>query len=103
MLGEVYCQLEENHAGECGDGLLCPVHANLDADGKLRPFDNCIACIRNERDELRPILKESADATKDLLGTIMNSRTWAQRVRVAKALDAAEAALGNYPPAAKEG
>jgi len=31
---------------------LCPVHANLDAAGKLRPFDNCIACIRVQRDEL---------------------------------------------------
>jgi GTP1/Obg family GTP-binding protein len=33
--------------------LLCPVHASLDSRDKLKPFDNCIACIRNERDELR--------------------------------------------------
>jgi hypothetical protein len=33
--------------------LLCPIHASLDKSGKLRPFDNCIACIHNERDELR--------------------------------------------------
>ena len=40
--------------------LLCPPHANLDANGKLEPFDNCIACIRNERDELqaRPLSPE---------------------------------------------
>lgn len=33
--------------------LLCPVHASLDARGKLEPFDNCIACIRVQRDELQ--------------------------------------------------
>jgi len=33
--------------------LLCPPHAHLDAHGQLLPFDNCIACIRVERDELR--------------------------------------------------
>ena len=33
--------------------LLCPVHASLDERGKLKPFDNCIACIRVERDELQ--------------------------------------------------
>ena len=32
--------------------LLCPPHASLDANGHLEPFDNCIACLRVQRDEL---------------------------------------------------
>lgn len=44
----------EPRRGEAGklSDLLCPVHANLDAAGSLKPFNNCVACIRNERDEL---------------------------------------------------
>ena len=38
------------------EDLLCPVHHSLDERGELRPFDNCLACIRNERDELREAL-----------------------------------------------
>lgn len=45
------------------DNLLCPVHASLDKRGDLKPFDNCIACIRNQRDEL---LSALADAAKSL-------------------------------------
>jgi len=45
----------EDHAKELAD-LLCPPHANLDKNNHLEPFDNCIACIRNERDELRQLL-----------------------------------------------
>jgi hypothetical protein len=37
--------------------LLCPPHANLAASGKLKSLDNCVACIRNERDELREHLR----------------------------------------------
>jgi len=37
--------------------LLCPVHAALDSRNELEPFDNCIACIRNQRDELLKALK----------------------------------------------
>jgi hypothetical protein len=57
-----YCSLSmEPKATECDcqpqakslSDLLCPPHANLDAAGHLGPFDNCIACIRVERDELR--------------------------------------------------
>ena len=57
-----YCSLSmEPKATECDcqpqakslSDLLCPPHANLDAAGHLEPFDNCIACIRAERDELR--------------------------------------------------
>lgn len=36
--------------------LLCPPHASLDENGHLESFDNCIACIRVERDELRQLL-----------------------------------------------
>ena len=43
---------EAKHLSE----LLCPPHAGLDKSGKLEPFDNCIACIRNERDELKSLL-----------------------------------------------
>lgn len=33
--------------------MFCPVHEELNRSGGLEPFDNCLACIRNERDELR--------------------------------------------------
>ena len=32
---------------------LCPVHQSLDDSRKLEPLDNCVACIRAERNELR--------------------------------------------------
>lgn len=32
---------------------LCPVHRQLDDSRQLTPLDNCVACIRVERDELR--------------------------------------------------
>lgn len=32
---------------------LCPVHRQLDDIRKLKPLDNCVACIRVERDELK--------------------------------------------------
>ncbi len=35
----------------------CPVHQKLSESGQLTPFDNCTACIRNERDELRATLE----------------------------------------------
>jgi len=31
---------------------LCPVHDSLDKCGNLKPLDNCVACIRVQRDEL---------------------------------------------------
>ena len=31
---------------------LCPVHESLDKNGGLKPLDNCVACLRVERDEL---------------------------------------------------
>lgn len=33
--------------------MLCDIHFSLDKADKLEPFDNCVACIRVERDELR--------------------------------------------------
>jgi hypothetical protein len=33
--------------------FLCGVHAELDKNGHLEAFDNCLACIRNENVELR--------------------------------------------------
>ncbi len=47
--------------------LLCPVHASLDSRDELKPFDNCIACIRNERDELRAELQRERDAVLGLV------------------------------------
>lgn len=35
---------------------LCPVHERLDKSGGLRPMDNCVACLRNERDELKALV-----------------------------------------------
>lgn len=57
---EEACQFVSSQPEAAGTGepakelsdLLCSVHANLDKAGKLKPFDNCIACIRNQRDEL---------------------------------------------------
>jgi uncharacterized OB-fold protein len=34
-------------------GSFCPPHLQLFNDGHLEPLDNCVVCIRNERDELR--------------------------------------------------
>lgn len=31
---------------------LCPVHESLDKNGHLEPLDNCVACLRAQRDEL---------------------------------------------------
>jgi hypothetical protein len=60
------------------DDLLCPPHANLDHSGHLEAFDNCIACIRNERDELRALLlRISTDAAQTALeDPIRASRNW---------------------------
>lgn len=33
--------------------MLCEPHWNLDQSDSLEPFDNCVACIRVERNELR--------------------------------------------------
>ena len=32
---------------------LCPVHKSLDDSGGIEPLDNCVACLRAERNELR--------------------------------------------------
>jgi len=48
--------------------LLCPPHAKLDECGHLEPFDNCIACIRAERDELKYlIMRISTDCAQTAL------------------------------------
>ena len=46
--------------------LLCPVHASLDATGKLKPFDNCVACIRVERDELQAGMDDLLKSLKEI-------------------------------------
>ncbi len=52
----------------------CPVHENLLRAGKLKPFDNCVVCIRNERDELRA----QRDAVVILLRAKTDDATWAK-------------------------
>lgn len=38
---------------------LCPVHQSLDDRGQLEPLDNCVACLRAERNELRESLVQA--------------------------------------------
>lgn len=40
---------------------LCPVHRSLDDSRKLEPLDNCVACIRVQRDELTAENKRQAE------------------------------------------
>ena len=40
---------------------LCPVHESLDRSGALKPLDNCVGCLRVERDELRDLLTSLRD------------------------------------------
>jgi hypothetical protein len=51
--------LDEALSAVADGELLCPIHRELDANGHLAPFSNCVACIRNERDELRARLAAS--------------------------------------------
>jgi hypothetical protein len=37
----------------------CPPHEQMLKNGTTQPFDNCIVCIRNERDELRMQLADA--------------------------------------------
>lgn len=37
--------------------IMCPVHHSLDVIGQLDPFDQCVACTRVERNELRSELR----------------------------------------------
>jgi hypothetical protein len=46
-------------ASEMPELPCCPVHERLLKTGGTKPFDNCIVCIRNERDELRRQLAEA--------------------------------------------
>jgi hypothetical protein len=52
---KAWCEPCSNGEARILADLLCPVHQRLDQIGKLQPFDNCIACIRNERDELKVV------------------------------------------------
>jgi hypothetical protein len=40
---------------------LCPVHASLDASGQLEGLDNCVACLRAQRNELQRALLDLYD------------------------------------------
>lgn len=61
-LGECPKCVADGEAKKLTD-LLCPVHANLESSGGLAAFDNCIACIRNERDELRAAPAAQAESS----------------------------------------
>ena len=45
----------------------CPVHQRLLKSGQLQPFDNCIVCIRNERDKLKADVEELVKVTGNLI------------------------------------
>ena len=77
----------------------CPVH------GKSKQFcTDCATQLEQEASdarerELREKLLELAESTDDLLNTMLNSRTFAQRERVAKAVADARALLASHWPA----
>lgn len=48
------------------DELLCPIHKSLDDAGKLEPLDNCIACIRAQRDELKATIVLTERALREI-------------------------------------
>ena len=93
---------------------LCPVHKSLDESSGLRPLDNCVACIRNERDKLRARIKElemdftrATEATEEVVKSIEDAfeyHSWtpemiAKGTAVRKALSAAVAVIiANVPP-----
>lgn len=66
-------ELVEGEAESLND-LLCPIHANLDAIGKLKPFDNCVACIRVERDELRKRAEKAEAKCEKLLSDYKSAK-----------------------------
>lgn len=48
---------------------LCPIHKSIDDSGGLKKLDNCVACLRNERDEL----KRERDALWEQIETITDA------------------------------
>jgi hypothetical protein len=52
ILNDVAVRMAEAFLTAIRCEFLCGVHADLDKSGKLRPFRNCLACIRNENTEL---------------------------------------------------
>lgn len=46
---------------------LCPIHRQLDDIRQLRPLDNCVACIRVERDELKAEIAAAPKPQRSLL------------------------------------
>lgn len=40
---------------------LCPIHESLDKSGSLKPLDNCVACLRVQRDELLENIRSLSD------------------------------------------
>jgi hypothetical protein len=59
----VHVSVEDNRMPEL-ETWLCPVHESLDKNGALEPLDNCVACLRSERDELRQTSDRLAAALK---------------------------------------
>jgi hypothetical protein len=54
---------------------LCPIHESLDKRGALKPLDNCVGCLRVQRDEL-------LSQNNDLLKSIASVRDWRSPDRV---------------------
>lgn len=56
---------------------FCPVHESLLKAGKLSPFDNCLACIRVQRDELKAELAQAKlIGVAEELAAIAGSYCW---------------------------
>lgn len=53
---------------------LCSPHKDMDATGSLKPLDNCVACLRNERDELRALLAQRDKRAEHLLYALRTIR-----------------------------
>jgi hypothetical protein len=52
ILNDVSVRMAEAFLEEFRCQFLCGVHADLDRSGRLKAFENCLACIRNENIEL---------------------------------------------------
>lgn len=59
ILHDVAVRMAESFLDEIRCQFLCGVHGALDKSGKLKAFDNCLACIQNENLELRQDLDDA--------------------------------------------
>jgi hypothetical protein len=55
---------------------LCPVHQSLEDSGALEPFNNCVACLRAERNELKQMLQEAKAEAATALDFLETELGW---------------------------